>query len=132
MAFGQAAGPPANARQVEELAALLSANGYDSFREARHPFGLTQRQANGKFTIDEAGALLERLEAMSTVSSSAEESAVADASHVSGAKVPSSPAAKSKAEQRRRDRDAETVAALDAEVLADELSRRGWCCIPPD
>ena len=69
MAFGQAAGPPANARQIEELASMLSENGYDSFREARHPFGLNQRQANGKFTIDEAAGLIQRLEAMATVTS---------------------------------------------------------------
>lgn len=132
MAFGQAAGPPANARQIEELAAMLSENGYESFREARHPFGLNQRQANGKFTVDEATALLERLEAMSTVAASGDESIAGESQHASGAVVPSSPAARTKAEQRRLDRDSESVVSIDAEVLADELSRRGWCCIPPD
>ncbi len=67
MAFGQAAGPPASAKQLAALAALLTEAGYASFREARHPFGLTQRQANGKFTQDEAVALVERLEAAAEV-----------------------------------------------------------------
>ena len=62
MAFGQASGPPANARRVAELAALLEERGYDSFREARHPFDLTQRQAAGKFTTAEVDELMDRLQ----------------------------------------------------------------------
>ena len=54
MAFGQQTGPPASAKQVDEIAPLLEQAGYASFREARHIFGLTQRQASGKFTQDEA------------------------------------------------------------------------------
>ena len=62
MAFGQAAGPPAPQRRVAELAELLEARGFDSFKEARHPFGLTQRQAAGKFTTGEVDELIDRLE----------------------------------------------------------------------
>lgn len=131
MAFGQASGPPASARQIDAVAALLCQQGYDSFREARHPFGLTQRQANGKFTVDEANALQERLEAMTTVAATGDGSDPVDSLHVTGAAVPSSSAARTKAEERRRERDAEVIAAMDAEALADELTRRGWCCIPP-
>lgn len=132
MAFGQQAGPPAGQRQIEELADLLRERGFDSFREARHPFQLTQRQASGKFTIDEANAFRDRLEAAAAVASSSEPTQDADATRVSGGVVPMSAAARSKAEQRRRESETHQVATMDAEVLADELSRRGWCCIPPE
>ena len=62
MAFGQQPGPPASARQVADLLALLRAAGYADFRDARGPMGFTQRQAGGKFTRDEAAALIDRLE----------------------------------------------------------------------
>jgi hypothetical protein len=63
MAFGQQSGPPATARQVQQLTTLLSEAGHSDFRDARGPLGLTQRQAAGKFTRDEATELIERLEA---------------------------------------------------------------------
>src|SRR5215207_4594642 len=115
MAFGQAAGPPANPRRVAELAALLAAQGYDSFREARHPFGLTQRQAGGKFTNAEVDQLIEALQAAGD-----------DAEEVA-------PATPAPVDARRRSRQEELAVTLDAEVLATELVNRGWCCIaPPD
>ncbi|HQV56405.1 MAG TPA: hypothetical protein PKV27_00225, partial [Ilumatobacteraceae bacterium] len=61
MSFGQSAGPPATARQLGELLELLQAAGYNGFRDARGPLRLTQRQGNGKFTRDEAAALIEQL-----------------------------------------------------------------------
>ena len=117
MAFGQAAGPPAGARVVAELAELLEARGYDSFREARHPFGLNQRQAAGRFTVAEADELLERLRAEAEDDGDAPPEAAAPADD---------PAAR-----RRREREEELVVRLDAEVMATELVNRGWCCIPP-
>src|SRR5690349_9634734 len=109
MAFGQASGPPAPARRVAELAELLAARGYDSFREARHPFDLTQRQAAGKFTVAEVDELIDLL---------AEE----DGPEVDGL-----------VDARERRRQEELAVGLDAEVLATELVNRGWCCIaPPD
>jgi hypothetical protein len=54
MAFGQASGPPATHSQLRELTELLQAAGHSDFRDARGPMGFTQRQANGKFTRDEA------------------------------------------------------------------------------
>src|SRR3546814_16675817 len=63
MAFGQQSGPPATHRQVQQLTELLQAAGHSDFRDARHPLGLTQRQAGGKFTRDEAADLIARLEA---------------------------------------------------------------------
>ena len=62
MAFGDHPGPPASARQLAQLLVLLRAAGYADFREARGPMGLTQRQAGGKFTREEAAAFIEQLE----------------------------------------------------------------------
>ena len=61
MAFGQQSGPPASARQVQELLSLLQDAGHTDFRDARGPMGFTQRQAVGKFTRDEAAAFIEQL-----------------------------------------------------------------------
>jgi hypothetical protein len=62
MAFGQSPGPPASQRQVQRLLVLLQDAGHRDFRDARGPMGFTQRQAGGKFTRDEAEALIEQLE----------------------------------------------------------------------
>lgn len=122
MAFGQAAGPPAAAKQVEQLAGLLEERGFASFKEARHPFGLNQRQAAGKFTTGEVAELITRLE------SEADERATspdAVAGPVAGV------AADDGAARRRRAREEEVAAKIHAEVLATELVNRGWCVIPP-
>ncbi len=107
MAFGQAAGPPASPQQLARLVELLGRAGYDSFREARHPFGLSQRQSNGKFTRDEARELIDRL-------TGAEDEQDED------------PPAPEPIEQP----DA-VVMAFPDELLAEELARRGWTCKPP-
>lgn len=62
MAFGQQSGPPASAKQVRELLALLHDAGHTDFRDARGPLGFTQRQAAGKFTRAEADAFIEGLQ----------------------------------------------------------------------
>ena len=62
MAFGQASGPPASAKQVQQLLALLIEAGHTDFRDARGPMGFTQRQAAGKFTRDEAEAFIAQLQ----------------------------------------------------------------------
>jgi hypothetical protein len=54
-------GPPATDKQLAYLQALLRKEGYDGFRDARRPLGLTQRQGSGKFTRAEASALIDRL-----------------------------------------------------------------------
>lgn len=61
MSFGQSGGPTASAKQLQYLESLLAKAGYASFREARHPLGLTQRQAGGKFTTKEASDLIDQL-----------------------------------------------------------------------
>src|SRR4029079_1692298 len=54
-------GPPASAKQIAYIQALLRKAGYDDFRTARTEYRLTQRQARGKFTMSEASALIARL-----------------------------------------------------------------------
>ena len=122
MAFGQQSGPPATARQIDEITTLLAAAGFDSLREARHPYGLTQRQAGGRFTRSEAEELLARLLAgEGDLGAERAEQVAADSADSSA-----------RAERRRSDRQAELVASLPDDVLADELVRRGWVCIPTD
>ncbi|MGZ4760278.1 MAG: hypothetical protein ACXV95_14550, partial [Acidimicrobiales bacterium] len=88
-----------------------------SFREARHVFGLTQRQASGRFTRDEAVELIDRLRA---------ESGEAEPSEA-GATVTRT----DRGAERQAARQAELLAAVPADDLADELVRRGWMCVPP-
>ncbi len=131
MAFGQAAGPPASARQIQELAELLEARGFDSFKEARHPFGLTQRQAGGKFTVDEATELIERLTAEAAGDDPrADEGAVTVAAAdrpAARSRRPDSDRVAARALRRQEDLAVELL----SEVMATELTNRGWCCIPP-
>lgn len=124
MAFGQSSGPPASAKQVAYLSSLVEAAGFASFREARHPLGLTQRQAGGKFTSQEASALIDLLLAAADEDGEGPED---------GDRPPSS--ARSLADERALARIEEERAALaaglPAEVMVLELERRGWVCSPP-
>jgi len=108
MAFGQQSGPPASARQLRELLALLETAGHTGFRDARGPMRFTQRQGSGKFTRDEATAFIERLQD-------------ADSEEVPDRAVPT--ARQSAAEQLLR--------RLPADRLAAELERRGWTVTKP-
>ena len=109
MAFGQQSAPAASARQVRELLTLLEEAGHADFRDARGPMGFTQRQANGKFSRDEAEAFIDRLQ-----------DAVNDGIELEVA----APAARlSTADQALR--------RVPAEQLAAELQRRGWIVIEP-
>jgi hypothetical protein len=103
MAFGQQSGPPASASQVRELLALLKNAGHTTFREARGPMGLTQRQASGNFTRDEATAFIDRLQ---------------DA-EFAGTPVAVVPASRLSATEQ-------LLRRMPAEQLAAELHRRGW------
>jgi hypothetical protein len=133
MAFGQQSGPPATARQLQELLALLQQAGHADFRDARGPLGFTQRQGNGKFTRDEAEALIEQLQAELDAAE-----ASSDPGFDSGTKTdtdgaeamrprkpaPSPPSARlSSAEQALR--------RMPTERLAAELQRRGWIVVEP-
>jgi hypothetical protein len=118
MAFGQASGPPAAVQQLNRLAELLAERGFDSFKEARHPFGLTQRQAAGKFSSGEASELIERLEAESVVSAEPLPSTTSRASSKKPA-VPAAAKAASGTASSRPSRPASPAAAESAEVAAD-------------
>jgi hypothetical protein len=108
MAFGQQQGPPASARQVQELLALLQEAGHSDFRDARGPMGFTQRQAAGKFTRTEADALLERLRDPEPDSEKSIEVPI-----------------------WRRSVQEEVLSQIPAERLAVELRRRGWTVVEP-
>lgn len=107
MAFGQASGPAATARQVQELLELLKRAGHVDFRDARGPMGFTQRQAAGKFTRDEATSFIERLQ----------EEGLAD---------PSAAPAPAPAPARAALDDDPAMRRMTDEQLAAELRRRGW------
>lgn len=109
MAFGQAAGPPATNKQVEQLLDLLHSAGHSDFRDARGPMGFNQRQAAGRFTRDEADAFIERLEA---------EAEDLPAPFVAPTTGPPSAARLA-------------VGDLPSEEMAAELQRRGWLVIEP-
>lgn len=108
MAFGQHSGPPATSKQVRDLLALVQAAGHADFRDARGPLQLTQRQAAGRFTRDEADELIERLEA-------------ADEEHPGPARPPVARPTASELALRK----------YSAEQLAAELQRRGWIVAEP-
>jgi hypothetical protein len=108
MAFGQQSGPPATAKQVQELMSLLNDAGHTDFRDARGPMGFTQRQAGGKFTRNEAEAFIDRLQGAA----------------VEGSAPTTAPAPRLSARERM-------LQELPAEQLADELRRRGWTAVEP-
>ena len=109
MAFNQPAGPPASHRQIERLLELLQEQGHDDFRSARGPMGFTQRQGNGKFTRDEADALIAELEG-----------------DEHDPTAPSQPNTST-----RLTSDERSARSLPDEVLAAELQRRGWVLMEP-
>jgi hypothetical protein len=109
MPFGQQLGPPATARQVNELLGLLQDAGHTDFRDARGPMGFTQRQAGGRFTRDEASAFIEQLQ---------------EAEAEGGTPVVAAPA-------RRLSVVEQNLRRMPAPQLAAELQRRGWIVIEP-
>jgi hypothetical protein len=122
MAFGQQSGPPATARQVQELLALLHDAGHVDFRDARGPMGFTQRQAAGKFTRDEATAFIAQLQEAES----------------GGDPAPAPPRSTTRSSTRSTTRSSTTSSAVDQalrqatpEQLAAELQRRGWVVLEP-
>jgi hypothetical protein len=118
MAFGQPSGPPATAKQMQELMALLNAAGHSDFRDARGPMGFTQRQAGGRFTRDEADAFIAQLQEWSEIADSA--GAVPEPA------TPRAPARTPKTTAAER-----SLKNVPTEVLAAELQRRGWVVLEP-
>lgn len=116
MAFGQPSGPPATAKQLQELLQLLNAAGHTDFRDARGPLGFTQRQAGGKFSRDEADAFIARLH---------EEAEISEAAGDVPAPVAPIPVApKASAAEK-------SLKKVPSEVLAAELQSRGWVVMEP-
>ena len=113
MAFGQSSGPPATHSQLRELSELLQAAGHSDFRDARGPMGFTQRQANGKFTRDEADEFIAALQ--EAVHEAPEPAAAAT--------VKPKPAPRKRAEPQ--------LEKFSDEQLAADLQRRGWVVMEP-
>jgi hypothetical protein len=110
VAFGQSAGPPATSKQLRELLELVNEAGHLDFRDARGPLGLTQRQAAGKFTRDEADDLIALLQGEAAPGP-------ADGS------TTRSPTTTAQGDGRLRH--------VPSEELAAELQRRGWAVLEP-
>lgn len=123
MAFGQQSGPPATAKQVSELLALLQTAGHSDFRDARGPMGFTQRQAAGKFTRDEATELIGRLEAAADDEGETVAVDTAPPARPRPIQRPAPAATLSAAEQ--------TLRRIPTNLLAAELQRRGWIVVEP-
>ena len=104
MSFAQQ-GPPASAKQIAYIQSLMAKAGYDDFRSARTEYRLTPRQARGKFTKTEASAMIDRL--TSTDDDIPTVSAVEEPDTLDSAQ-------------------ALLIRGFKADVLADELRRRGW------
>ena len=120
MAFGQPSGPPASQKQLAFLKTLLAAAGHDDFRTARHEFGLTQRQASGKFSVQEASALIDRLQGIEPTEAPlpfGRDSEVAER-------------ATAQRDDLRQTQEG-TLCGMPADLLASELERRNWVVIPP-
>jgi hypothetical protein len=152
MAFGQSSGPPATNKDLTRLAELLEAAGYQSFKEARHPLGLNQRQAAGRFTRDEAAELIERLEGEAELASLLDDDGGRDGGETAEAEGPStgrraspkagttraggaasgtSGARAGRVARVPKPADKLSLAATPDAVLVTELELRGWTCIPP-
>ena len=119
MAFGQQSGPPATARQVQELLGLLHQAGHVDFRDARGPMGFTQRQAGGRFTRDEADAFISRLQDAASEPEAPDQDGPSRTGPMTGGR-PSRPATGDRA-----------LARIPDERLASELRRRGWTLVEP-
>jgi hypothetical protein len=145
MAFGQQGGPPATHRQLQDLLELVIEAGHADFRDARGPLGLTQRQASGKFTRDEADELIERLRAEAEAGGPIEpEAAPTPPPSTKASRATSRPAAASAprpkpaaggavaAARARREAEAmRQLRELPDHLLAAELQRRGWAVMEP-
>ena len=137
MAFGQQGGPPATAKQVQALLALLHEAGHSDFRDARGPMGFTQRQAAGKFTRDEADAFIEQLEREAEQQGDAPPPASPTPPPTSKIVPRVQPAPRSKPIPKSVPKSRAPTAApsdleqFSTENLAAELQRRGWVVLEP-
>ena len=129
MAFGQPSGPPASAKQLKQLLALLEAAGYSDFRDARGPMGFNQRQGGGKFTKDEADGFITALEFAAAQGDGA--SAAATADEPPAAPAPAAQPAARRPASTTTSAAQQTLRRFPSELLAAELQRRGWVVMEP-
>jgi hypothetical protein len=122
MSLGQS-GPPATSKQVQYLLSLVEKAGHGGFRDARGPLGLTSRQASGKFSRQEASALIDLLLA-SPPGESDDSPARSSVTNDTGESI----AAALRLEGQRT----EVLRGMPAQLLAAELERRGWRVDSPD
>ncbi|MCU1503743.1 MAG: hypothetical protein JWM12_3097 [Ilumatobacteraceae bacterium] len=127
MAFGQSSGPPATAKQIQELLSLLQDAGHSDFRDARGPMGFTQRQAGGKFSREEADAFIEQLQESASDAPDAA-SSTSSASTSGGGGGATRPPARAAARPTATER---AMQQIPTPQLAAELQRRGWIVIEP-
>ena len=99
-------GPPASAKQIAYIQALMRKAGYDDFRSARTEYRLTQRQARGKFTKSRGVGV--------------------DRSADLGRRRQPHRLGQSRSPTRFESAQSLLVRGFPADVLADELRRRGW------
>ncbi|MEZ5380676.1 MAG: hypothetical protein R2754_02635 [Microthrixaceae bacterium] len=128
MAFGQSPGPPAGQRQLSRLLELMNSVGHSDFRDARGPLDLTQRQANGKFTRDEADALIELLEAEVEAHAG---TAPAESEAVDAPPHPGDAHRRITRDERLAKEALLSLSDVADELLAAELQRRGWVVMEP-
>ena len=145
MAFGQPSGPPATARQLRELNALVEAAGHTGLKDARGPLGLNQRQTGGRFTQDEAAELIARLEVEAEGADAAAGDSDSGPDNPTPARTaarragpartastaPSAASATAPPAATRRQSLARQLERVPEDLLVDELKRRGWTVTAP-
>ena len=129
MAFGQSAGPAASHRQVAELLELLQNAGHADFKDARGPMGFNQRQAGGRFTVDEAAELIDQLQqAEYEADQQAEAAATSEPEKEAAPEPQAKPTGMTDAERAEMER---AVRAASTKSLVLEVRRRGWIVTKP-
>jgi hypothetical protein len=107
---------------MDYLRALVEKAGHGDLRSARHPLGLTQRQAGGKFTKGEASALIDRLLDGGTDG---------DGPGPGGDGPTAASGGHDAAAERLELEQATLLRGMPAGLLAAELERRGWTVTSP-
>ncbi len=132
MAFGQSAGPPATSKQLRELLELVNEAGHLDFRDARGPLGLTQRQAAGKFTRDEADELIAQLQEQTEPDSPTTAASRTGMPKTGTPKTgtPRTGTART-GTPKTGSQDDGRLRHVPTEELAAELQRRGWVVLEP-
>jgi hypothetical protein len=129
VSFGQPVGPPASPKQMQYLESLMAKAGFTGFGDARRALGLTQKQARGKFTGKEASTLIDTLIEAQRAVADGEDFSIATRLDTVADTVQSRK--EIAAEERRIAEQVHMLKAVPADLLADELRRRGWTVTEP-